>query len=115
MASDLRPKPQSVEWYREWLDGIGQEPQEVPASELRALIERTLAVLELEAWLDAHREDDMGGLALREADYAWITERIMEVADRHAQGRIVSVLEGGYALSALSRSAHAHINALAGL
>lgn len=67
------------------------------------------------AGFDAHREDDMGGLALREADYAWITERIMEVADRHAQGRIVSVLEGGYALSALGRSAHAHINALAGL
>ena len=52
---------------------------------------------------------------LVEADYAWITRRLMEVADRHAQGRIVSCLEGGYHLSALGRSVAAHLRALPGL
>ena len=69
----------------------------------------------ISAGFDAHREDDMGQMGLVEADYAWITERVAEVADRHAQGRIVSMLEGGYNLSALGRSVVAHIRALAKL
>jgi acetoin utilization deacetylase AcuC-like enzyme len=64
------------------------------------------------AGFDAHVEDGMGGLRLVDADYAWVTRRIREIADRHAGGRIVSVLEGGYALPALGRSAVAHISAL---
>ena len=52
---------------------------------------------------------------LTEADYAWVTEQIVAVAKRHAQGRIVSSLEGGYSLSALGRSAGVHIRALAEL
>ncbi|MCD0505741.1 histone deacetylase family protein [Bordetella petrii] len=64
------------------------------------------------AGFDAHREDDMGQLDLVEADYTWITEQVMEVAQRHAQGRVVSMLEGGYNLSALGRSVVAHIRAL---
>ena len=67
------------------------------------------------AGFDAHREDDMGQMGLVEADYAWITEQLVGVADRHAQGRIVSTLEGGYNLSALGRSVVAHIRALAKL
>jgi acetoin utilization deacetylase AcuC-like enzyme len=67
------------------------------------------------AGFDAHREDDMAGLGLVEADYAWVTQRIKQVAHRHAAGRIVSVLEGGYALSALGRSAVAHLKVLADL
>jgi acetoin utilization deacetylase AcuC-like enzyme len=67
------------------------------------------------AGFDAHREDDMAALALVEADYAWVTERIKDLADRHAQGRLVSVLEGGYALSALGRSVVAHLKVLADL
>jgi acetoin utilization deacetylase AcuC-like enzyme len=67
------------------------------------------------AGFDAHREDDMASLALVEADYAWVTQRIQEVAHEHAAGRIVSVLEGGYALSALGRSVVAHVRSLAGL
>ncbi|HZR02922.1 MAG TPA: histone deacetylase family protein [Burkholderiales bacterium] len=67
------------------------------------------------AGFDAHREDDMASLALVEADYVWVTERIKEVAGRYAQGRIVSVLEGGYALSALGRSTTAHLKVLADL
>lgn len=65
------------------------------------------------AGFDAHREDELGQLGLVEADYEWITRRIKDIADRHAQGRIVSCLEGGYALSALARSVAAHLRVLA--
>ena len=65
------------------------------------------------AGFDAHREDDMGQMGLVEQDYAWITSRIKDVARRHAKGRIVSCLEGGYSLSALARSVEAHIRVLA--
>jgi acetoin utilization deacetylase AcuC-like enzyme len=69
----------------------------------------------ISAGFDAHREDDIGGMALVEADFAWITEQVMLVAREHAKGRIVSCLEGGYNLSALGRSVAAHVRALAGL
>jgi acetoin utilization deacetylase AcuC-like enzyme len=69
----------------------------------------------ISAGFDAHKEDDLGGMALVEADYAWITHRLVDVAREHAQGRIVSCLEGGYNLSALGRSVAAHIKALAEL
>ena len=69
----------------------------------------------ISAGFDAHREDDMGQLALTEADYSWITWRIRELAKKHAGGRIVSCLEGGYNLSALARSVEAHLRALADL
>lgn len=64
------------------------------------------------AGFDAHREDDMAGLNLVEDDYAWVTARIHEAATTYCDGRIVSMLEGGYALSALGRSVVAHLNAL---
>lgn len=67
------------------------------------------------AGFDAHREDEMAGLGLVEADYTWVTEQIKAVAERHAQKRIVSTLEGGYALHALGRSAAAHIKVLCDL
>ena len=70
-------------------------------------------MLFISAGFDAHREDDLGQLGLVEADYTWITQRIKAVADRDAQGRIVSCLEGGYALSALGRSVVAHLRVLA--
>ena len=69
----------------------------------------------ISAGFDAHREDDLGQLGLVEADYEWITRRIKDVADRHAGGRIVSCLEGGYALGALGRSVVAHLRVLADL
>lgn len=69
----------------------------------------------ISAGFDAHREDDLGQLGLVEADYEWITRRIVDVAKRHSQGRIVSCLEGGYALSALARSVAAHLRVLAGV
>ena len=64
------------------------------------------------AGFDAHIEDDMAGLRLVEQDYGWVTTEIRRIADQYARGRIVSTLEGGYALSALGRSVSAHINAL---
>jgi acetoin utilization deacetylase AcuC-like enzyme len=67
----------------------------------------------ISAGFDAHREDDMGQMGLVEQDYAWITHRIKDVARRHAKGRIVSCLEGGYCLTALGRSVEAHLRVLA--
>lgn len=72
-------------------------------------------MLFISAGFDAHREDDLGQMGLVEADYAWITQQLMQVARTHAGGRIVSCLEGGYNLSALGRSVVAHIKALAEL
>ncbi len=69
----------------------------------------------ISAGFDAHREDLLGGMALVEADYAWLTRELMDLADRHAEKRIVSMLEGGYHLGALGRSAAAHVRTLAGL
>jgi acetoin utilization deacetylase AcuC-like enzyme len=67
------------------------------------------------AGFDAHAEDDMAMLQLRDEDYAWVTAQVKAVADRTAAGRMVSLLEGGYALSALGRSAVQHIRVLADL
>lgn len=69
----------------------------------------------ISAGFDAHREDELGQLGLVEADYEWITRRLMQVASEHAKGRIVSCLEGGYSLSALARSVAAHVRVLAGV
>jgi acetoin utilization deacetylase AcuC-like enzyme len=66
------------------------------------------------AGFDAHRDDDMAQLRLVEDDYAWVTEQVAAVAARHAQNRMVSVLEGGYALHALGRSVLAHLRVLSG-
>jgi acetoin utilization deacetylase AcuC-like enzyme len=67
----------------------------------------------ISAGFDAHREDELGQLGLMEADYGWLTYQIKQIALRHAKGRIVSCLEGGYALGALARSVEAHIRVLA--
>jgi acetoin utilization deacetylase AcuC-like enzyme len=67
------------------------------------------------AGFDAHREDEMASLKLTETDYAWVTEEVRQVAERHCAGRMISSLEGGYALHALGRSVAVHIKVLAGL
>jgi acetoin utilization deacetylase AcuC-like enzyme len=67
------------------------------------------------AGFDAHAEDDMAMLRFGDADYGWVTEQLKAVAERHGGGRMVSMLEGGYALSALGRSAVQHIKVMAGL
>ena len=72
-------------------------------------------MLFISAGFDAHWEDDMAMFKLREPDYAWVTQQLKDVAEKYAQGRIVSVLEGGYELHALGRSVAAHIKVLSGL
>lgn len=67
----------------------------------------------ISAGFDAHLEDDMGGLGLVEADYAWVTGHLLQHAQLFCQGKLVSVLEGGYDLSSLARSVAAHIKVLA--
>ena len=83
---------------RSWFDAIQQHaPQLILVS----------------AGFDAHRLDPLGGLELGEDDFAWVTAEICALADSTANGRVVSALEGGYDLSALASSAHAHVAALA--
>src|SRR5439155_478105 len=72
-------------------------------------------IIFVSAGFDAHRDDPLANLQLTEADYAWVTRELVGIARRHAGGRIVSTLEGGYELSALGRSAVEHIRALAEL
>lgn len=67
----------------------------------------------ISAGFDAHYEDDMASLGLTEMDYVWVTEQLRRIARTSSEGRIVSLLEGGYCLSALGRSVTAHIKALA--
>ena len=64
------------------------------------------------AFTGRHRRDPLANLPLVEADFGWATQKIMEVADKTAQGRVVSVLEGGYDLEGLSQSVAAHVIAL---
>jgi len=66
----------------------------------------------ISAGFDAHRNDPLAQLMLDEADYTWITEKLIEIADRHADGRLVSALEGGYDLPALGSSVAAHTRVL---
>ena len=66
----------------------------------------------ISAGFDAHRDDPLAGLEFVDADYAWVTQELLAVAARHAQGRVVSTLEGGYALPALARSAAEHVREL---
>lgn len=82
---------------------------------LPALHEHRPEMIFISAGFDAHKDDPLGGMQLVEDDYAWITRQIMDVANEHAKGRIVSFMEGGYNLEALAASAVAHIRTLAGL
>ena len=66
----------------------------------------------ISAGFDAHREDPLANLKFVEADYAWVTREVAQIAHKYAHGRIVSSLEGGYALSALGRSVVAHVREL---
>ncbi|MBI5918615.1 MAG: histone deacetylase family protein [Nitrosomonadales bacterium] len=99
-------------------------PAGTGSSEFRAAVtERWLPALErfqpemlfISAGFDAHRDDDMAMFKLGESDYAWVTTELKLIAEKYAQRRIVSVLEGGYELHALGRSVTAHIKVLSGL
>ncbi len=79
---------------------------------LPALEAQRPEIIYISAGFDAHRDDPLAGLRLTEADFAWVTREIVSVANRHGEGRIVSSLEGGYALAALGRSAAEHVREL---
>jgi acetoin utilization deacetylase AcuC-like enzyme len=66
----------------------------------------------ISAGFDAHRNDPLAQLLLEDADYTWVTERLLEVARQHAGGRLIATLEGGYDLMALATSAAAHLRVL---
>ena len=66
----------------------------------------------ISAGFDAHKDDPLANLQLTEPDFGWATAKIAEVADKHANGRLVSMLEGGYNLAALARSAALHVKVL---
>ncbi|WP_019898136.1 histone deacetylase family protein [Methylotenera mobilis] len=69
-------------------------------------------IIYVSAGFDAHVDDPLAGMNLIDQDYIWMTEFIKQVAKQHAQGRIVSLLEGGYHLPALAKAASAHITSL---
>ena len=66
----------------------------------------------ISAGFDAHTRDPLANLNLVEADYTWVTQKLMDIAEQSAGGRVVSMLEGGYDLQGLSRSVAAHVTAL---
>ncbi len=70
-------------------------------------------IIFISAGFDAHRDDPLAQLLWDEQDYSWITQQLLDIAQLYAQGRIVSVLEGGYALPALAQSVYAHLKVLA--
>ncbi|WP_416886831.1 histone deacetylase family protein [Marinospirillum sp.] len=89
--------------------------KQIEASWLPALQKFKPQLILVSAGFDAHREDPMGELDLEDDDYYWITQLLMDQAQAHSGGRLVSVLEGGYELAPLARSVHRHIEALQGL
>jgi acetoin utilization deacetylase AcuC-like enzyme len=97
----LRPRDGSEPFRHAWSDTI-----------LPELDRFAPGLLIVSAGFDAHRDDPLAQLRLETNDYTWITERLLEIADRHCGGRMVSVLEGGYDLNALAASAAAHVRAL---
>jgi acetoin utilization deacetylase AcuC-like enzyme len=91
------------------------------SSEFRAAVEKKFLpalnsfqpqMIFISAGFDAHRNDDMSAINLTEADYAWVTRCIMQVAREYAGNHIVSTLEGGYELRSLAHSVEAHLRAL---
>ncbi|MFN3868521.1 MAG: histone deacetylase family protein [Hyphomicrobiaceae bacterium] len=69
-------------------------------------------IILISAGFDAHRDDPLASLELVESDFLWVTERLIEVAEKQCDGRVVSMLEGGYDLNALARSVGVHVKAL---
>lgn len=94
-------------------DGAGFR-EAVESKWLPVLDEFKPQLVMISAGFDAHADDDMAHMNLREFDYAWITRRLCDIADRHCDGKVVSTLEGGYSLPALARSVAVHIKSFLG-
>ena len=97
----LKPGSGSAEFRAAWSDII-----------LPALEQFDPELVIVSAGFDAHKADPLAELYLETADFAWITDRLIDVADRYADGRLVSVLEGGYDLAALAAATAVHVRSL---
>jgi acetoin utilization deacetylase AcuC-like enzyme len=97
----LPPGADGAAFRAAWSDGL-----------LPALDAFAPELIVISAGFDAHARDPLAQLRLREADFAWLTGRLCEAAERHGGGRVVSLLEGGYDLEALANSSAAHVRAL---
>jgi acetoin utilization deacetylase AcuC-like enzyme len=93
-------------------DGRDQFEQAFRDRILRPLHDFAPDLIVISAGFDAHHRDPLGGLTLTEDDFRWATESLTEIARRHANGRVVSMLEGGYDLTGLAQSVAAHVTAL---
>jgi len=93
-------------------DGTDKFHDALESRILPRLIEFRPELVIISAGFDAHYRDPLANINLEEADFAWATQKLMEVADRYAGGRIVSLLEGGYDLQGLGNSVAAHVTAL---
>jgi acetoin utilization deacetylase AcuC-like enzyme len=93
-------------------DGGDQFRQAMETSILPRLEDFGPDLVIISAGFDAHMRDPLANLNFLEPDYTWVTQKLMELADRRANGRVVSVLEGGYDLEGLSKSVAAHVTAL---
>ena len=112
-SGTVNPAPNMINVPLAAGSGGAAAKQAVEEQWLPALEDFKPQMIFISAGFDAHREDLLGGMALVEADYAWMTQELMTVAARHSEKRVVSMLEGGYNLSALGRSAVAHVRTLA--
>jgi acetoin utilization deacetylase AcuC-like enzyme len=97
----LAPQSGSAEFRRAWEEKVFPRVREF----------RPELIL-VSAGFDAHRADPLAGLMLETGDFAWVTERLCDLADELCGGRLVSSLEGGYDLDALAESAAAHVDVL---
>ncbi len=112
-SGTVNPAPNMINVPLAAGSGGAAAKQAIEAQWLPALEEFKPEMVLISAGFDAHREDLLGGMALVEDDYEWMTREMMAVAARHSQQRVVSMLEGGYNLAALGRSAVAHVKTLA--
>ena len=101
-------------WNAPLREGDGREKFEMAFREriLTPLHNFSPDLIVISAGFDAHRDDPLGGLNLVEADFMWATEQLTDMARRHANGRVVSMLEGGYDLTGLARSVAVHVKTL---
>jgi len=93
-------------------DGGDQFRQAMETAILPRLEDFGPDLIVISAGFDAHMRDPLANLNFLEPDYTWVTQKLMELADRRANGRVVSVLEGGYDLEGLAKSVAAHVTAL---
>jgi acetoin utilization deacetylase AcuC-like enzyme len=111
-SGTVNPAPNMINVPLAAGSGGAAAKQAIEAQWLPALAKFKPEMILISAGFDAHKEDLLGGMALVEDDYAWMTRELMAVAARHSEKRMVSMLEGGYNLSALGRSAVTHVKTL---